>query len=26
LAAAEMYKLMEKNKFKVNDSSLQYYE
>jgi rhamnogalacturonyl hydrolase YesR len=26
LAGAEMYKLMEKNKFKVNDSSLQYYE
>ncbi|MBC7889748.1 MAG: glycoside hydrolase family 88 protein [Ferruginibacter sp.] len=26
LAAAEMYRLMEKNKFKINDSSLQYYE
>jgi rhamnogalacturonyl hydrolase YesR len=26
LAGAEMYRMMEKNKFKVNDSSLQYYE
>lgn len=26
LAGAEMYKMMEKNKFKINDSSLQYYE
>ena len=26
LAGAEMYKLMEKNKFKMNDSSVQYYE
>jgi len=26
LAGAEMYKMMEKNKFKVNDSALQYYE
>lgn len=26
LAGAEMYKMMEKNKFKMNDSSVQYYE
>jgi rhamnogalacturonyl hydrolase YesR len=26
LAGAEMYRMMEKNKFRVNDSSLQYYE
>ena len=26
LAGAEMYKMMEKNKFKMNDSSIQYYE
>ena len=26
LAGAEMYRLMSKNKFKVNDSSLQYYD
>lgn len=26
LAGAEMYKLVEKNKFKMNDSSVQYYE
>ncbi|MEO7534307.1 MAG: glycoside hydrolase family 88 protein [Ferruginibacter sp.] len=26
LAAAEMYRMMEKNKFKINDSSLQFYE
>ena len=26
LAAAEMFRLMEKNKFKINDSSLQYYK
>ena len=26
LAGAEMYRLVEKNKFKMNDSSLQYYE
>ncbi|WP_462250825.1 glycoside hydrolase family 88/105 protein [Ferruginibacter sp.] len=26
LAAAEMYKMAEKNKFKMNDSSVQYYE
>ena len=26
LAAAEMYRMMEKNKFKINDSALQYYE
>ncbi|MEO6731150.1 MAG: glycoside hydrolase family 88 protein [Ferruginibacter sp.] len=26
LAGAEMYRMMEKNKFKINDSSLQFYE
>jgi len=26
LAGAEMYRMMEKNKFKINDSSLQYYK
>ena len=26
LAAAEMFRMMEKNKFKINDSALQYYE
>ena len=26
LAAAEMYRMMSKNAFKINDSSLQYYK